>query len=68
MTKWIATLGDLAGGLGLLVCLVAGVARLAQTWTFAGVQVPAVFQLGTALMVAGCLAKLHVMSGVSKIN
>jgi hypothetical protein len=63
MKNSIGLIGDITGGAGVLICVVGGFARLAQTWYVGGVSVPAMFQLGTALMVAGCLAKLHVVTG-----
>ena len=62
MTRIMQTLGDAAAVLGVLVCAVSGLARLAHTWSVAGVQIPALFDLGIGLMVLGCLAKLHVLT------
>ena len=59
MMKLIESMGNAAGVLGALVCLVAGLARLAQTWSLGGVQIPALFELGIGLMVFACLAKVQ---------
>ena len=63
MKNSLGVIGNIAGAAGVLICVVGGVARLGQTWYIGGVTVPALFQLGTALMVMGCLAKLHTLTG-----
>jgi hypothetical protein len=55
-------ISDVSGGAGVLLCVVGGAARLAQTWSLGGLTVPAMFQLGTALMVLACLLKLHSLT------
>jgi hypothetical protein len=62
MNKLIENVGNIAGLLGVLVCLGAGVARLASNWYVAGFQAMVLFNVGVGLMVMGCLAKLHVLS------
>ena len=65
MIQMIRTLGNIAAVLGMAACLVSGVARLANTYFMAGVSTPTIFMLGVGLMVAGCLAKLHVLTSGS---
>ncbi len=61
MNKLIGIGGNVLAVLGILFCLVAGVARLGSSWYVAGFQTMVVFNVGIGLMVAGCLAKLHVL-------
>jgi len=53
--------GMAAGLFGALVCLVAGVVRLGGSYTLVGFDLATVFNVGVGLMVAACLAKLHVL-------
>ena len=62
MTKLVQLVGDAAAVLGVLVCAGAGLARVARIWNFGGIQIPTLFQLGMALMIVGCLAKLHLLA------
>jgi hypothetical protein len=55
-------LGDIAGVIGALVCLVSGATRFLGSWNLAGVQISALFNLGIGLMVFACLTKLHAIS------
>jgi len=61
MNKLIGIGGNVLAVLGILVCLVAGVARLGSSWYVAGFQTMVLFNVGVGLMVAACLAKLHVL-------
>jgi hypothetical protein len=61
MMKMIQSVGDAAGVLGILVCIVAGLARLGGTRSVGGVQIATLFQLGIALMVLACLAKVQAL-------
>ena len=62
MINMIRTIGNIAAVLGVATCFVAGLARLAHTWSMGGVSTPTLFVLGIALMVLACLAKLHVLT------
>ena len=62
MDQVIRILGDIAALAGLLLCLVSGVARLMNQWVQFGFETQTIFLVGVGLMVAGCLAKLHIMS------
>lgn len=62
MNKLIEIVGNVAALLGVLACLVSGVARLSQSWYVGGFQTMVLFIVGIGLMVMGCLAKLHALS------
>jgi len=51
--------GNTAAVLGVLVCLVAGVFRLAGNFYVFGFEAQTLFIGGIALMGMACLAKLH---------
>jgi len=62
MNRWIEIAGNLVALLGILVCVMTGATRLLGSWYAAGVQILPLFTVGVALMVMGCLAKLHVLA------
>jgi hypothetical protein len=62
MNKLIEIVGNAAAALGVLVCLGSGLARVASSWYVGGFQVMVLFTVGIALMVVGCLAKLHLLT------
>ena len=68
MMKMIQSVGDAAGLLGILVCIAAGLARLGGTWSVGGVQIATLFQLGIALMVLACLAKVQALVDSQKVS
>ena len=49
-----AGLGRLLGVAGLVICAIAGAARLVGRYTLGGFPVITLFEGGTALLVAGC--------------
>ena len=57
----LAWLGRLLGVVGLAVCAVSGIARLAGRYTLDGFPVVTLFQGGIALLVAGCFFLLLVV-------
>lgn len=61
MEKVIEITGNAAGIVGVLVCLAAGIARITGNYYLASFPVITLFIGGTALMVAACLAKLHLL-------
>jgi len=61
MDRLIGLVGNVVGVVGIAVCVASGAARLSGTYYLAGVQLMPLFTMGTALMVMGCLAKLHVL-------
>ena len=62
MSKLIEIVGNVAAVLGVLVCLAAGLARLAENWSVVGFQTMVLFNVGTSLMVVGCLVKVHLLA------
>jgi hypothetical protein len=58
MNKALDLAGSLAGGLGLLLCLVAGVGRLAGQYHLVGFEAMTLFSAGIALLVAGTFLKV----------
>jgi hypothetical protein len=68
MMKLIHSVGDAASVLGIVVCFVAGLARLGGTWSVGGVQIATLFQLGIGLMVLACLAKLQALVESQKVS
>jgi hypothetical protein len=61
MNKFIETLGNILGVLGILICLMIGVIRVSGTYIFIGHEPMTWFVGGISLMVMACLAKLHVL-------
>ena len=59
MNRLIEIAGNLVAIAGILVCLVAGASRVLGSWYVGGVEILPLFTVGVALMVMGCLAKLH---------
>ncbi|WP_303721316.1 hypothetical protein [Malonomonas rubra] len=59
MGRLLRIAGDVLGGLGLLVCLVAGVARLTGHYQVLSYEAMTLFTAGLGLMVAACLVKLQ---------
>ena len=57
-----------AGVSGVLLCVVAVVARLNGQYLLGGFQVGTLFQAGIAAMIAGCLCFLVVLTGRSKLG
>jgi hypothetical protein len=62
MYKYLALAGFISGIVGMLVCLIAGLARVAGTYYLAGYQSTTVFNMGVGLMVFACLVRLETMS------
>jgi hypothetical protein len=62
MDRIIEVVGNVVGVLGVLVCLGSGLVRVSGGFYLGGLQLMPLFTAGTALMVMGCLAKLHVLS------
>jgi type IV secretory pathway VirB2 component (pilin) len=59
MKKVLGVVGHVAAVVGILICLVAGLARLAGSYHCLGFEAITLFIGGIALMVMGCLAKLQ---------
>ena len=61
MNKILSLLGNLAGGIGLLLCAAVGMARLAGYYFIGDLEAMTLFEGGMGLMLAACLIKLHVL-------
>jgi hypothetical protein len=61
MERVITILGNLAALVGILFCLVSGVARATGSFHIVGYAAITLFQLGTGLMVLACLCKLEII-------
>lgn len=61
MTKYIEWGGNAAAILGILVCLVAGLVRATGSYHVGDYSAMTLFNVGIGLMVAACLAKLHLL-------
>jgi type IV secretory pathway VirB2 component (pilin) len=61
MKKVLELAGNLSGILGLVLCAVAGGSRLSGAYYTAGFTTTVVFNAGVGLMVAACLAKIHLL-------
>jgi type IV secretory pathway VirB2 component (pilin) len=59
MDKLFESVGNITAAIGILICLVAGVARLTGNHYVLGYEGITLFIGGIALMVMACLAKLH---------
>ena len=59
MDKLIKIFGDSAAILGLFICLVAGISRLAGSYNVGGYEAMTLFTGGIAIMLAATLAKLY---------
>lgn len=66
MVKQIDNAGLVLGVLGILLCLLTGIARLASEYYLLGFQTITLFNAGTTLMIAACVLKLQAIS-MSKI-
>jgi len=61
MERVITIIGNLAALVGILLCLVSGVARATGSYQIAGYAAITLFQAGTGLMVLACLCKLETL-------
>ena len=59
LLSWV---GYLTAGMGVLLCLVAGVDRLLGSYLTLGYESMTLFIAGIGLMVAACLANLEKLS------
>ena len=63
MEKAIEVFGNIAGVLGILICIVSGmIGFFGEPGTIGLVKVETWFVVGVGLMVAACLAKLQLLS------
>ena len=61
MNKFLGILGNISALLGILACVVAGMARLFSLYYVAFFEAMVVFNVGIGLMVFACLVKLCVL-------
>lgn len=64
MDKLLDVFGNVAASLGILICIVAGVARVGGNHYVFGYEAITLFIGGIALMVMACLARLHRLSTI----
>jgi hypothetical protein len=64
MYKNLALAGSISGLVGVLVCLISGLARVAGYYYLADYQSTTVFNMGVGMMVFACLVKLHTLPGL----
>lgn len=62
METLLLWIGRLAGGIGVLISLVAVGARLTGAFWIAGFQAGTLLQAGATAMILGCLAHLVVLT------
>lgn len=53
---WIANIATI---LGILLCVVAGIARVSGSYYFLGYESMTIFLAGAGIMLVACLAKLY---------
>jgi hypothetical protein len=58
MHSLLLWVGRLAGLVGIIMCAVAGLARLQQVWNLGGYSVGSILEAGMAGLLLGCLAYL----------
>ena len=54
--------GTIAGVIGVIICSISGLARVAGEYYLAGYQSTTIFNVGVGLMVFACLIKLEALS------
>jgi len=62
MRNLLGIIGNSVGVLGILICLVAGTARILGSFYLFGFEAGALFNGGIALMVMACLVKLQQLT------
>lgn len=58
----VAWVGRLLGIIGIIVCAIAGLARLSGRYTLAGFPAITLFEGGTTVLVAGCFCLLWTLA------
>lgn len=61
MTNLLDRTGSVAGSAGVLVCVISAIARITGHHYLLAFELATLFLGGTALIAAGCLAKLQVL-------
>lgn len=62
MYKHLALAGSISGIVGVMICLISGLARIAGYYYLADYQSTTVFNMGVGLMVFACLVRLETLS------
>jgi len=62
MNNLLKILGNVVGGLGALICLVAGFTRITGSFHVFSYEAMTLFNVGVGLMVAACLIKLQQLT------
>ena len=62
MHQLLRLTGSIAGIVGVLLCAVAGLARISGNYYLGGYETTAIFTAGTGIMVFACLVKLELLS------
>lgn len=68
MNDLLLWIGRVAGVGGVLLCSVAAVARISGHYLLGSFQVGTLLQVGMAMMIAGCLGFLAVLTERSKAD
>ena len=66
MDKLIVNLGNATAIAGVVLCAVAGIARVAGVYHLGGYQAMTLFTGGMGLMLMGALGKLHALGASGK--
>lgn len=61
MQKIIEIIANVAGIAGALICLTAGLLRLAGNYYLAGFEAPTLYNIGIGLMVFSSMLKLEIL-------
>ena len=59
MQQLLKLAGSVAGVVGVLLCAIAGLARVSGLYYLAGFEATAIFMVGTGIMVFACLIRLE---------
>ena len=62
MEKMLDTAGSIVGAVGVVVCVLAGMARMLGMLTLAGSEMGTWFVVGIAIIAVGCFIKLQAIS------
>ena len=68
MNKNIVLAGSISGFTGIIICAIAGLARVAGLYYVLGFQSTTLFNVGVGLMVLGCLIKLEELASQGRIR
>ena len=66
MQQLLNLTGSIAAVLGIIICTLSGLARLAGNYHLAGYESTTLFTVGMGLMVFACLAKLGLLAAKSR--